>query len=442
MDAWHLQNFLKVQVNFPILRKRGGTMLYYYPCYFDNFQCTGGMECPDSCCHIWQVTVDKKTLKKYNKVGGDLGRRMHEKIDRKTGRILPHGDDNRCEFLNKDNLCDIILELGEDYLCHTCHTHPRHEEVYYNVRERSLSITCPIACEELLLREEPVTIKVKEDNKKDRHDRYFDAPLFGQLIYMRDNLLSIIQERDIDISVRMTLVLGMAHDIERRIRKRQSRKKNGLLSRFIPSYPEFTQAETDEIKMIVMAYRNPSVYHRMVSHVIDEAYAKKTVVQMPDVSTRQALTDMLFTLCTMEPLKKSWLPYLESIINIRTQMTEEEYKTCQQEFKEEITDIQLEQLLFYFTYLYCCTATYDGMFLAKIKMAVANTILIRELWFMKWLEDEKMLTVRAQAEMAHWFVREVENSDENLEQWDSLMQRNPRFSLKILVKILNDSIMH
>ena len=39
--------------------------------------------------------------------------------------------------------------------------------------------------------------------------------------------------------------------------------------------------------------------------------------------------------------------------------------------------------------------------------------------------------------MAHWFIREVENSDENLEQWDSLMQRNQRFSLEILINILN-----
>ena len=117
-------------------------------------------------------------------------------------------------------------------------------------------------------------------------------------------------------------------------------------------------------------------------------------------------------------------------------MEEEEYIKCQKEFKEEITEIQLEQMLFYFVYLYCCSATYDRMLLAKIKMAVANTLIIRELWFMKWLEDDKMLTEDAQADLAHWFVREVENSDENIEQWDSLMQRNPRFSLDIMVKIL------
>ena len=84
-------------------------MRYYYPDYFKDFKCVGGMACPDSCCHIWQITVDRKTLKKYKTVKGPLGKRMAEKIDPKTGDICPHGDENRCEFLNDDNLCDLSL---------------------------------------------------------------------------------------------------------------------------------------------------------------------------------------------------------------------------------------------------------------------------------------------------------------------------------------------
>jgi len=400
-------------------------MRYYYPDYFKTFKCASGKACPDSCCHIWQITVDKKTLKKYKKDGGSLGQRMREKIDFRTGNIEPHGEENRCEFLNNDNLCDIVLGLGEDYLCNTCHTHPRHEEVYYNVRERSLAITCPIACKELLMREEPVVIEVEEDNKKDRHDRYFDAPLFGQLENVRDGMLELAQKRDIGIFKRMSLLLGMAHDIERRIRKRQARNKNGLINKIFPSFQEFTPGEVDEIKKIISSYSDVSAYNSMAKHIITEG-----------ISAKQAITDMLFTLCTMEPLKNTWIPYIQSVINIRTQMEEEEYIMCQTEFEEEITEIQLEQLLFYFVYLYCCNATYDRMLLAKIKMAVANTVIIRELWFMKWLEDDKMLTEDAQAELAHWFVREVENSDENIEQWDSLMQRNPRFSLETMLSVL------
>lgn len=398
-------------------------MRYYYPDYFDSFRCVGGKKCPDSCCHIWQIAVDKKTLKKYNKVKGELGSRMRKRIDRKTGHIKPHGKDNRCEFLNDDNLCDIVLELGEDYLCHTCHTHPRHEEVYHNVRERSLAITCPLVCKELLLRETSVKIRVKTDHKKDLPDKYFDKSLYKQLLYVRDKMLYLVQDRKIDVFKRMVLILGMAHDIERRIRIRQSRQKS---SKIIPSHPKFLYNEKQEIHKIVSAYSNVSVYSKIITHMIDDVVASPV---------KRKLTDMLFTLCTMEALKGTWIPYIQSVINIRSQMEDSEYESCQIEFSKQINSVQLEQLLFYFVYLYCCTAVYDGFFLAKIKMAVANTLIIRELWFMKWLEDNKTLSIDAQAEMAHWFVREVENSDENLEQWDSLMQRNERFSLAIIVKI-------
>jgi lysine-N-methylase len=410
-------------------------MRYYYPDYFKTFRCVGGRACPDSCCHIWQITVDKKTLKKYKKVKGSLGKRMCEKIDKKTGNIKPYGEDNRCEFLNKDNLCDIVLGLGEDYLCHTCHTHPRHEEVYYNVRERSLAITCPIACKELLMREEPVVIEMEEDNKKDQYYKYFDQPLFGQLEYIRDSMLKLVQDRSIGIWERMALLLGMAHDLQRRIIKRQCRKKNNILDRIKPAYPEFLPGEKEDIKRIISAYSDVSAYRQMVYNILDGKRKEKGTAG--NITPKQALTDMLFTLCTMEPLRNTWIPYIRSIINIRSQMDDKEYKSCQKEFRDKITDVQLEQLLFYFIYLYCCSSTYDQMLLAKVKMAVANTIIIRELWFMKWLEEDKTLTADAQAWMAHWFIREVENSDENLEQWDSLMQRNQRFSLEILINILN-----
>ena len=55
---------------------------------------------------------------------------------------------------------------------------------------------------------------------------------------------------------------------------------------------------------------------------------------------------------------------------------------------------------------------------------------------MSWLENNKNITIDDKVEYAHWFVREVENSDENMEQWDSLMQRNPRFSLENIFKLL------
>lgn len=411
-------------------------MKYYFPDYFDSFQCVPGKDCPDSCCIRWQIQVDPKTLRRYAKVEGEMGRRMADKIDFKTGKICPRGEDNRCEFLNEDNLCDIVLELGEDYLCETCRTHPRHEEVYPGVRERSLAMTCPHACKQLLLRKEPVKILHQNRDRNTEHDRFFDWRLFRLLLRSRDGLLKIAKNREQSIARRMVMVLGLGHDVEVRIRSRSIRMKRGWLQKILPVFPEFTPQEQWELRQIRRAYRSPRAYERVEKRLDDIIQDEKYFRQESAESAKVIMTDMIFTLCTMEALNPEWPPYLQSVLNMREEMNREEMAGLMEEYHRQEDEIPLEQLLVYFLYVYCCSSAYDGQLLAKCKMAVVNVLLIRELWFMKWYENNKKLTIEDQVWVAHCFVREIENSDENMEQWDSLMQRNPRFALKKLIKIL------
>lgn len=411
-------------------------MKYYYPDYFYNFQCVPGHACPDSCCIRWQITVDKRTLKKYRQVGGELGKRMKEKIDFSTGNICPHGDEHRCEFLNDDNLCDIVLELGEDALSETCHTHPRHEEVYLNVRERSLAMTCPIACKQLLQRKKPVQILMKEEKTRPDVDLLFDRVLFEELVYTRDALLDVARNRENTIFERMIMILGLAHDVESRIHSRSQRNASKLLARKLPSLGDFTDKEKRELRQIRKAYRSADAFERVDKRLDDIIYDEKYFRQESDEHVSRIMTDMLFALTTMDALKPEWPPYLQSIFNVREEMSREESAKQMAEYSKAEEPIQLEQLLVYFLYVYCCTSVYDESLLAKCKMAVVNVLLIRELWFMKWMENDGAISVDEQAELAHWYVREIENSDENMEQWESLMQRNPRFALKKILKVL------
>lgn len=412
-------------------------MKYYFPDYFDSFQCVPGKDCPDSCCIRWQIHVDAETLRKYAQVQGDMGRRMAEKIDFRTGKICSRGSDNRCEFLNEDNLCDIVLELGEDYLCETCRTHPRHEEVYPGVRERSLAMTCPIACRQLLQRKEKVRILHRNDGIDKECDRFFDRRLFRLLLRTRDGLLRIAQNREQNIARRMLMILGMGHDVQSRIRSRSLRIKTGPLQRIFPHFPEFTEQEQWELRKISKAYRSHGAYEKLEKRFDQIIHDEKYFRQETEASAKTIMTDMLFALCTMETLNPEWPPWLQSVLNMREEMTQTETAGLIKKYHEQEDELQLEQMLVYFLYVYCCSSTYDEQLLAKCKMAVVNVMLIRELWFMKWYENDQTLTLEEQAWIAHCFVREIENSDENMEQWDSLMQRNPRFALKKLIKVLS-----
>ena len=100
------------------------------PYYYKDFKCIAS-ECPDTCCAGWEIIIDEDTHEKYKNATGKFGEILRSKItlyeDGEPGFILD-GDD--CPFLNKNKLCDIYSELGEESLCNTCKQFPRFIEEY------------------------------------------------------------------------------------------------------------------------------------------------------------------------------------------------------------------------------------------------------------------------------------------------------------------------
>ena len=87
------------------------------PAFYKEFSCIAGA-CPDTCCAGWQIMIDEKSLKKYQKFKGAFRNRLHNDIDWKEHSF--HQYDHRCAFLNDENLCDIYSEAGKNMLCDTC----------------------------------------------------------------------------------------------------------------------------------------------------------------------------------------------------------------------------------------------------------------------------------------------------------------------------------
>lgn len=120
------------------------------PHYYDKFKCIAN-RCRHSCCIGWQVDIDDATLAKYKALNTDFGRRIIDSIDTNDDCScfkLKNGE--RCPFLNSDNLCDIIINLGEDHLCDICTDHPRFRNFYSDRTEFGLGICCEEACRIIL----------------------------------------------------------------------------------------------------------------------------------------------------------------------------------------------------------------------------------------------------------------------------------------------------
>ncbi len=124
-------------------------MCVYVPAYFKFFRCKAG-KCAHSCCVGWEIDVDEETFQLYKNtetivkhIGGEKGNRHF---------LL--GKDGRCPFLTKDNLCEIILNFGEDALCRICADHPRFRNFFANRVEMGLGISCEAACKLILTQTE------------------------------------------------------------------------------------------------------------------------------------------------------------------------------------------------------------------------------------------------------------------------------------------------
>lgn len=113
------------------------------PDFYPAFRCRMGA-CRHTCCAHWEIDLDAETLARYQAVTGPFASRLEAGIDASSGSIRL-GDGERCPFLNKAGLCEIILHLGEGALCQVCADHPRYRSFFSDRTEVGLGLCCEAA---------------------------------------------------------------------------------------------------------------------------------------------------------------------------------------------------------------------------------------------------------------------------------------------------------
>lgn len=166
-------------------------MIRLVPDFYPAFHCIASA-CRHSCCVGWEVDVDRATLDRYLQVPGPFGRRLRQGIE--TQGEAPHfwlDGQERCPFLNGDNLCDIILNLGEGALCQICADHPRFRNWFPDRVEEGLGLCCEEAARLLLTHQGPIRFLSQpwpgEDQEPDG--------AYLELLRNRETLLELLQDR-------------------------------------------------------------------------------------------------------------------------------------------------------------------------------------------------------------------------------------------------------
>ena len=171
--------------------------------YYHKFKCTA-QECKHTCCAGWDMCIDESTLLDYKNNCSPFLERLKKGIDFKRARFKADKS-GRCAFLNGENLCEIIINLGEQSLCQICRDHPRFRSVFYDRVEMGLGFCCEEATKIILSFEgkiEPVLVSDDGANK---------TPSFiqEQILKLRQSALDIIQNREVDINQRLTALLKL-----------------------------------------------------------------------------------------------------------------------------------------------------------------------------------------------------------------------------------------
>lgn len=116
---------------------------------YDAFSCIASA-CTDSCCRLWDVEVDEKSLAFYKKLPGKLGDDLRKNLTIGDDGAYFTVREGRCPMWRADGLCRIQAELGEQALCRTCREFPRLTHDYGCFAELQLEMSCPEAARLLL----------------------------------------------------------------------------------------------------------------------------------------------------------------------------------------------------------------------------------------------------------------------------------------------------
>ena len=183
------------------------TMKTYAPDYYKKFHCIAD-KCRHSCCIGWDVYIDEATQGKYKSLDGEIGKRAKEALcEKEDGICFEMCEGGKCPFLNERGLCDIILDVGEDYISEICHEHPRFYNCFSDRIEVGIGLSCEEAARIILGQKKPAILEVIDEDDEDEDTLWEDE---AYILEKRDELLSILQKDNLSLEETIAQILSAA----------------------------------------------------------------------------------------------------------------------------------------------------------------------------------------------------------------------------------------
>ena len=348
---------------------------------YPSFRCLCGA-CPDTCCAGWDVEIHKQTREYYLRLEGPLGERAVGALQKEDGEWSFRLEGGRCPFLMDDGLCELQKTLGPGSVSRTCRLFPRTLADFGAVREVSLSIACPEAARLLLTHTDPLRM-IEWDTDEPMGYTDADGDRYYLALSLRRRLISLAQDRSLPFPVRLSLCVCLAR--EAAARDRSGGDVSGVLAR----------------------WDDPACVSGQIAALSPSAWAP---------SARERL---LHTIDHMERLTDRWDGHLALI------------RAGSPDGRWDAPEYEYENLLVYYLFRYFMDCLYDGFYL-PVKLAAVSVYMIRCLWQAQPRfpqRDERQNLMRL-------YSREVENSQNNLDDLLSLLCRPPLSDGRALISLI------
>ncbi len=403
-------------------------MIYTYPDYYKKFSCIAD-KCPDTCCGKWQIVIDDDSLERYQEYDGDYRPELHRKVNWKEG-VFRHGRSGKCAFLRDDMLCDLYIHMGKESLCTTCREYPRHTEEFENVREVSLSLSCPEVARILMNITDKVTFVTEEDDEDEMFDD-FDYFLYSNLEDIREAILNVIQDRSVDIRSRIERVIQIGASAQRHYDEGDlvmwdecEEQDKPEICRKLEFDPEHSNTEINNEIFLDDEY---VLLQRQFGFLLDELELLYDDWEDVLVESHKLLFgDGVETFAENRRRFESWW---RDNCEVTGCHPGQESDTAESVVTEDnviadglhmTMDIFLEQIIVYFISIYLLGAVYDDNISGKVNACVGHAVELYMLLMARWLRNGETLSADDLIELSYRYSREIEHSDENLEQVEVL----------------------
>lgn len=453
------------------------------PNYFNEFKCIAS-ECEDTCCAGWEIVIDDETHKRYENVKGEFGEILRSKIVKSDGENIFLLNNGNCSFLNEKKMCEIYINLGEDYLCYTCQQFPRYTEEFLELKEVGLSLSCPEAARIILRKAENTTFNLSEEdncenemqeeleydlslsceninssnhtlgkcsNSKDNENREsfnlsesenrecfdlrnsedsecnnsevesftddedcfdegIDEEVLSEFLECRNIVFNIIERNDLDLGTKAALALEFVKEVQNKI----------------------DLGDMDEIPELMEEYRDENFINTLIEELED--FKGKESIKHKNLCEYLNVYKKIKHINSNDPLGlEKALKYFEG--------NEEFYLRKHKEFNEYYKEnlYKFKNILVYFIFRYFMKAIFDYDVSAKIKLGIISTLMIKELAVVRFIENNNEFTEEDMVEVSRIYSKDVEHSDENIENLQEIFETEEIFEVdEILPMLMND----